>query len=98
MADLDADGHLDIVSVHESDTEYDGVADGLIRIAFGTGEPDRWVLTTLADGAEAGAPEDVTVADINGDGYLDVVAACELATSSTSRIPDLTSAARAGRA
>ncbi len=35
MADLDADGHVDIVSVHESDTEYDGVADGLIRISFG---------------------------------------------------------------
>ncbi len=25
MADLELDGHLDIVSVHESDTEYDGV-------------------------------------------------------------------------
>ena len=36
MADLNLDGHLDIVSVHESDTEYDGVADGLIRIAFGS--------------------------------------------------------------
>ena len=35
MADLDQDGYLDIVSVHESDTEYDGVPDGLIRIAFG---------------------------------------------------------------
>ena len=33
MADLDLDGHLDIVSVHESDTEYDGVVDGLIRIS-----------------------------------------------------------------
>jgi hypothetical protein len=28
MADLDLDGHLDIISVHESDTQYDGVADG----------------------------------------------------------------------
>jgi len=79
MADLDGDGHLDIVSVHESDGEYDGVPDGLIRIAFGSADPDRWENVTLASGEEAGAPEDVAVADVNGDGFLDVVAACELA-------------------
>ena len=79
MADLDKDGSLDVVSVHESDGEYDGKPDGLIRIAFGSKDPDRWVVTTLAQREEAGAPEDVAVADMNGDGYLDVVAACELA-------------------
>jgi hypothetical protein len=79
MADLDGDGHLDVVSVHESDGEYDGVADGLIRIAFGSADPDRWEHVTLASGEEAGAPEDVAVADVNGDGHPDVVAACELA-------------------
>ena len=79
MADLDLDGYLDIVSVHESDTEYDGVADGLIRISFGTGDPDRWESVTLAEGPEAGAAEDVAIGDINGDGYPDVVAAVELA-------------------
>ena len=79
MADLDKDGHLDIVSVHESDTVYDGVPDGYIRLAFGTDDPDKWVLSTLASGREAAAPEDVAVADVNGDGYLDIVAACELA-------------------
>ena len=40
IADLDKDGHIDIVSVHESDTTYDGVADGHIRIAFGSADPD----------------------------------------------------------
>ena len=79
MADLDRDGFLDVVSVHESDTEYNGVADGMIRIAFGSRDPDRWVVATLASGPEAGAAEDVAVADVNGDGFPDVVAACELA-------------------
>jgi hypothetical protein len=79
MADLDLDGHLDIVSVHESDTEYDGVADGLIRISFGTGDPRRWESVTLADGPEAGAAEDAAIGDMNGDGFPDVVAAVELA-------------------
>ena len=31
IADLDLDGHMDIVSVHESDTTYDGVADDTTR-------------------------------------------------------------------
>jgi hypothetical protein len=79
MADLNLDGHLDIVSVHESDTEYDGEADGLVRIAFGSNDPDRWTSVTIVEGTEAGAPEDVAVGDMNGDGYPDIVVASELA-------------------
>jgi hypothetical protein len=78
MADLDADGYPDIVSVHESDDVYDGAPEGHIRIAFGTADPDRWINVTLAEGPEAGAAEDAVIADINGDGWLDIVAACEL--------------------
>ncbi|MCY4508934.1 MAG: hypothetical protein OXG35_18555, partial [Acidobacteria bacterium] len=61
MADLDLDGHLDIVSVHESDTTYDGVPDGHVHIAYGSADPDTWDLYTLAEGEEAGAAEDVAI-------------------------------------
>jgi hypothetical protein len=47
-------------------------------LAFGSDNPDQWELLTLAEGQEAGAAEDVDVADVNGDGYLDVIVACAL--------------------
>ncbi len=78
IGDLDNDGFLDIVSVHESDTEYDGALEGHIRIAFGSKDPNEWESITLAQGKEAAAAEDVAIDDINGDGHLDIVAACEL--------------------
>jgi CubicO group peptidase (beta-lactamase class C family) len=73
MADLDGDGFDDIVSVHESDTVYDGTPLGHVRIAWGSGDPGHWDLGTLAYGAEAAAAEDVTLADFDGDGDLDAV-------------------------
>ncbi len=78
MGDVNGDGHEDIVSVHESDTIYDGQGDGHVRLAFGTGDPDRWVNVTLVEGSAAASPEDVDIADFNGDGLLDVVVASEL--------------------
>ncbi len=79
MGDLDGDGVLDIVSVHESDTVYDGEPVGHIRIAFGSESGSDWDLVTLAEGAEAAGAEDVALGDLDGDGDLDVIAACELA-------------------
>jgi len=79
MGDLDGDGIDDIVSVHESDTRYDGEPDGHVRIAFGSRSPHQWTNITLAEGSDAAAPEDAAIGDLNGDGYPDVMVASELA-------------------
>ena len=79
MGDLDGDGLEDIVSVHESDTEYAGTPDGHVRIAFATDDPRRWHNVTLAEGTDAAAPEDAAIADVDGDDAPDVIVAAELA-------------------
>jgi hypothetical protein len=85
MADLDRDGIDDIVSVHESDSTYDSTAPGEtppalghVRIAFGSNNPYDWTNITLAEGADASAAEDAAIADVNGDGFLDIMVAAEL--------------------
>ncbi len=87
MTDLDLDGFEDIISVHEFDSTYDSgsfdpdfvaPADGHVRIAFGSADPYRWTNITVAEGSDAPAPEDVDFADVNGDGYPDLLVAAEL--------------------
>ena len=79
LGDLDGDGNIDIVSVHEADTSYGNVVDGHVRVAFGSKDVGRWDLTTLIEGESAAAPEDVAIGDLNRDGYPDVMVASELA-------------------
>ncbi len=79
MADLDLDGYLDIVSVHEADVVYGQDTEGYVRVAFGSENPDEWELMTLAEGTEAAAAEDASIGDLNNDGYPDIIVACELA-------------------
>ena len=52
---------LSVVSVHESDSEYDSSVaaptfvpdpEGHVRIAFGSADPDRWTNVTLAHGVD----------------------------------------------
>ena len=40
---------------------------------------------TVAEGADAPSPEDAAIADVNGDGYLDVMVAAELSYTSSVR-------------
>lgn len=86
MGDIDRDGFEDIVSVHESDAEYDSASytpgfipppEGTVRIAFASADPHSWFNITIAEGTDAPAPEDAVIVDLNGDGYLDVVVAAE---------------------
>lgn len=69
FSDLDRDGRLDIISVHEDSNH--------LRVAFATASPDKWILRTIAQGPLVEAIEDAAAGDLNGDGWPDLVIAAE---------------------
>ncbi len=69
LVDLDRDGYLDVITAQEDSNH--------LRVAFGSANPDQWTLVTISHGATVGAIEDVAVGDLSGDGWPDIVAACE---------------------
>lgn len=69
LADLDGDGFVDIVTAQEDSNH--------LRVAFGSADPDAWVLRTIASGEVVSAIEDVAVVDLDANGWPDLVAACE---------------------
>ncbi len=86
LGDIDRDGIEDIVSVHESDAEYDSASflegfvppmAGHVRIHYGSNDPNLWLNVTVAEAEDVPAPEDAVLVDLNRDGWLDIVAAAE---------------------
>jgi hypothetical protein len=69
MADLDGDGAEDLVSVHE-DSDH-------LRLSFATDDPDVWHSVTLDQGARVAGAEDPAIGDLDHDGDLDLIIACE---------------------
>lgn len=65
MTDVDNDG-------------FEAPPEGHVRIAFGSADPHQWHNVTVAEGLDAAAPEDTAVADMNADGFMDILIAAEL--------------------
>ncbi|MDE2997590.1 MAG: VCBS repeat-containing protein [Gemmatimonadota bacterium] len=66
VADVDRDGRLDIVAPSDG-------GDGVYVFRNARGDGTRWEATRLGDGADLNWPNIVRMADLDGDGYDDVM-------------------------
>jgi hypothetical protein len=69
VADFDGDGREDLVAAHEDSNH--------LRLSFASEDPDVWETVTLAEGGAVGGVEDSAVGDLDADGDLHLVVACE---------------------
>jgi hypothetical protein len=87
VADMNGDGHLDIVTttIPAVDPEYGDVAGNMITVAFGDGKGN---FTSGRDYVGTGMSYSLAIADFNGDGHPDVVSASPDTDTATVYIND----------
>ena len=78
--DLDGDGHADLVTFNELDQEMS------VLLGHGDGSFETPALYPMGSNAPGNGPQDIELADLDGDGDLDVAAANQVLTPATDRL------------
>lgn len=83
LADVNGDGDLDVVVTNDcGESRCDGNSLGVVGVLLGNGHGELQTATTYRTGGDNA--ESVAVADLNGDGKLDLVVGTTLSSNSTS--------------